>query len=160
MPHTSHFSALRLLLGAVLICLHCTSCSPHRTQQSHHHGIATMDIVLDTAGERMFYHGTAMISRGFHSREPFPLRIQLSSWGNPPANETSRKAAVILSDQFDERGRFLPRTRGEGEIKLAGGSLQLLGLIRDKGKELDGAWFLDGVEGGGFRITPKGYLFP
>ena len=81
-------------------------------------------------------------------------------YGNPPANETSRKAAVILSDQFDERGRFLPRTRGEGEIKLAGGSLQLLGLIRDKGKELDGAWFLDGVEGGGFRITPKGYLFP
>ena len=68
-----------------------------------------MDIVLDTAGERMFYRGTAMIPRGFHSRESFPLRIQLSSWGNPPANETSRKAAVILSDQFDERGRFLVR---------------------------------------------------
>ncbi len=118
-----------------------------------------MDIALDTAGERMFYRGTALIPRGFNSDEPFDLGIQLSPWGNPPSNEASQKAAVVLADEFAGKGRYQLRGQGTGEITFAGQRFQLRGQINDDGKELDGEWFLDGVEGGGFRVVPKGYLF-
>ena len=118
-----------------------------------------MDIALDTAGERMFYRGTALIPRGFNSAEPFDLGIQLSPWGNPPSNEASQKAAVMLADEFAGKGRYQLRGQGTGEITFAHQRFQLRGLIGDNGKELDGEWFLDGVEGGGFRVVPKGYLF-
>jgi hypothetical protein len=119
-----------------------------------------MDIALDTAGERMFYRGTALIPRGFNSDKPFDLRIHLAPWGNPPANETSREARAVLAEKFDGQGRYQPRGKREGKVTFADQRLQLRGLIRNNGKELDGEWFLDGVEGGGFRIMPEGYLFP
>ena len=118
-----------------------------------------MDIALDTAGERMFYRGTALIPRGFHSDQPFDLRIQIVSWGNPPANEASQKAAVVLAKEFVGKGRYQLRGGAKGVISFDGLRFQLRGLVQNNGQELDGEWFLDGVKGGGFRIVPKGYLF-
>ena len=118
-----------------------------------------MDIALDTAGERMFYRGTALIPRGFHSDQPFDLRIQIVSWGNPPANEASQKAVEVLAEEFVGKGRYQRRDASTGEIIFDGLRFQLRGMVHNGGKELDGEWFLDGVKGGGFRIVPKGYLF-
>ena len=63
-----------------------------------------MDFAVDTGGGRMFYRGTAFIPRGFNSSEAFDLDVQLSRWGNPPANETSRNADSVLTGKFT--GKF------------------------------------------------------
>ena len=154
-----HLSPVGFLLSVVITSMHFSSCSTHGTTMSPDRRTAPMDIALDTAGERMFYRGTALIPRGFNSDEPFDLGIQLSPWGNPPSNEASQKAAVVLADEFAGKGRYQLRGQGTGEITFADQRFQLRGLIGDNGKELDGEWFLDGVEGGGFRVVPKGYLF-
>ena len=156
----TRFSSPGFGLCAIFLFLHCSSCTPRATAIPPGSANAPMDVALDTANQRMFYRGTAMIPRGFHSEQPFPLKIQLTSWGAPPANNASLQAAVILSKEFDGQARFQPLGGKEGRVSLAGGRIQLRGLIRDGGKELDGYWFLDGLEGGGFRITPRGYLFP
>ncbi len=154
------FSSTLLLLSVVLTSIYCSSCSHHGETTLPDRTNATMDLALDTAGERMFYRGTALIPRGFNSDKPFDLRIRLAPWGNPPANETSREASAILAEKFDGQGRYQPGGKREGKVTFAGQRLQLRGVIRNNGKELDGEWFLDGVEGGGFRIMPEGYLFP
>lgn len=154
-----HLSAVGLLLSVVIASMHFSSCSTHGITMPPDRRTAPMDIALDTAGERMFYRGTALIPRGFNSDEPFDLGIQLSPWGNPPSNEASRKAAVVLANEFAGKGRYQLCGERTGEITFAGQRFQLRGLINDDGKELDGEWFLDGVEGGGFRVVPKGYLF-
>ena len=121
---------------------------------------AAMDLAMDTAGERMFYRGTALIPRGFNAEEAFELEIQLSRWGNPPANEASRQAGRALNEEFSGRGRYQPLGNQQGEIQFSGRRFQLRGVILEQGQELDGEWFLDGQHGGGFRITREGYLFP
>ena len=121
---------------------------------------AAMDLAMDTAGERMFYRGTAFIPRGFNAEETFELEIRLSRWGNPPANEASRRASHTLNGEFSGRARYQPLGNQKGEIRFSGGRFQLRGVVLGEGQELDGEWLLDGLHGGGFRITRRGYLFP
>ncbi len=149
---------LLLSVGIAPVCF--SSCSPHKTTVLSDRRTATMDIALDTAGERMFYRGTALIPRGFNSDQPFDLRVQLALWGNPPANEASQKAVEVLAEEFVGKGRYQRRDASKGEIIFDGLRFQLRGMVHNGGKELDGEWFLDGLKGGSFRIVPEGYLFP
>ncbi len=148
------------LLSAGCLGLLLGSCATENGRPPTGGPTAPMDFAVDTGGDRMFYRGTAFIPRGFNSREVFDLDVQLSRWGNPPANEASRSAGSVLTGTFTGTGRYQPLGNGEGEIQLARGRLQLRGVILDDGRELDGEWFLDGRHGGGFRMTRKGHLFP
>jgi len=148
------------LLSAGCLGLLLGSCATENGKAPTGGPKAPMDFAVDTGGGRMFYRGTAFIPRGFNSREVFDLDVQLSRWGNPPANEASRSAGSVLTGTFTGKGRYQPLGNGEGEIQLARGRFQLRGVILDDGQELDGEWFLDGRYGGGFRMTRKGHLFP
>ncbi len=149
-----------ILPGIACLCLLLNSCASGPETAPTGNRQAAMDLAMDTAGERMFYLGTALIPRGFNADEAFELEIQLSRWGNPPANEASRQASRALRGEFSGRGRYQPLGNREGEIQFSGKRFQLRGVILEEGEELDGEWFLDGQHGGGFRITRKGYLFP
>ena len=96
-----------------------------------------MDIALDTAGERMFYRGTALIPRGFNSDQPFDLRVQLALWGNPPANEASQKAVEVLAEEFVGKGRYQRRDASKGEIIFDGLRFRLRGIVHNGGKGED-----------------------
>ena len=148
------------LLSAGCLGLLLSSCATESGRVPVKDTKAPMDFAMDTAGGRMFYGGTAFIPRGFNSSEAFDLEMQLSRRDNPPTNEAGRHATSVLTGKFTGRGRYQPLGNDEGEIQLAGGRLQLRGVILDDGQELDGEWFLDGRHGGGFRITRKGHLFP
>lgn len=119
-----------------------------------------MDMALDTAGNRMFYRGSAHIPRSFLSEDPFPLRLDLKSWGNAAENTPSQLAESLMTESFEEDANFQPLGDNRGVISAADGRLLFRGEIRKEGLELDGDWFLDGKYGGGFRITAEGVLFP
>lgn len=150
----------KILLAIACPFLLLSSCASNPQMAPAGVSNAAMDLAMDTAGERMFYRGTAFIPRGFNAEETFELEIQLSRWGNPPANEASRRASHTLNEEFSGRARYQPLENQKGEIRFSGGRFQLRGVVLGEGQELDGEWFLDGLHGGGFRITRKGYLFP
>lgn len=118
-----------------------------------------MDAALDTAGEGMFYAGTARIPRRFSSPTPFEIEFDLSRWGSPPGNEASARATAALSGGFPGRATFEPLGDGRGRIPLLDGRLQLRGKILTEGKEFAGDWFFDNQPGGSFRIVEKGIIF-
>lgn len=118
-----------------------------------------MDVALDSAGQRMFYRGTAFIPRSFNSATPFELDLDLALWGSAPELETSIFAQRALGGRYRGSGLYQPLAHGEGVVSLVSGRLLLRGRVLNDGQELDGHWFFDGKRGGGFRIAQKGSIF-
>lgn len=121
---------------------------------------APMDVAMDSGGEQMFYRGTAWIPRGFNSPTPFEVKMDITFWGVPAADETGRIAEGELGRRYEGTGTYQPLEDGEGVLSLLQGRLLLRGNVTDEGRELDGAWFFDGKPGGSFRIAQQGVIFP
>ncbi|MFM1560442.1 MAG: hypothetical protein ACKJSK_14090 [Roseibacillus sp.] len=143
---------------ALLVVIAISSCASQGSNSDV--AKASMDLALDTAGQRMFYKGTAAIPRSFNSTTSFEMDVHLAHWGNPARNEASAHAQTALGKDYKKGGIYQPLTNGEGLISLASGRVLLHGKVLDDGQELDGNWFIDGKLGGGFRIARKGYIFP
>jgi len=145
-------AALSILLVPLLVSA-CASPPPEVPT-------AAMDVAIDSAGQGLFYVGTAWIPRGFNSTTPFEMTFDLDSWGSPPVDETGARAAAALASGFPRRGTYQPLGNGHGTISFLDGRFQLRGEILDDGTELAGDWFLDHSPGGSFRIAQKGFIFP
>ncbi|NIP97291.1 MAG: hypothetical protein GWO24_29205 [Akkermansiaceae bacterium] len=149
--------AVALVLGTLAIALSLSSCSVTPEPST---AKAPMDLAMDTGGERMYYRGKAFIPRSFNSATPFELDVEMAYWGNPAANDTGAHAHEALGEVHESAGIYQPLRSGQGVISLVDGRLLLRGRVLDDGQELDGEWFFDGKQGGGFRIAREGYLFP
>ena len=119
-----------------------------------------MDVALDINDQGMFYKGTAMIPRGFHSPAPFQIDFDLAHWSHPWGGGIGFDTHAILGDTFTKSGEYEPNGNGTGTVRLARGKVELRGSIQQGGTVLDGDWFFNGQRGGGFRIAPKGSIFP
>ena len=152
--------AARAWVGMLMIVVTVSAVTSCATKPGAKVPKAAMDVALDSAGQRMFYKGTAFIPRGFNSATSFELEVDLSLWGAAPEFEPSSLVQSTLGARYRASGLYQPLAHGEGVVSLEAGRVLLRGEVGKKGQELDGDWFVDGKRGGGFRIARKGRLFP